>query len=395
MCGDKKVILHLVFDGILFDRLYQRFEGMSKYENIYLYGIVGEKKKYQYINCSEKIMHANTIGEWGEIISDPQVDVIFLHGLWLDFVKAISYIGKDVTVMWMCYGMEIYENCLHWPSLMSLKIYKPKTHLFWLKTMHGYHRVSAELAYSFPFIYMVLVRIGDFFKGKFNHELKQMLARIDFVFTPLNREYIELKKKHPYIKAKPFVLRGPVVKEEILIHKTIGGILFEHSATISNNHLDIIAAIKNKKIDLRDRNVYVPLSYGSNMLSDKVRKESSFEGANVNFLMNALPLGEYKKMMSLCSHAIFGMMRQSGLGNICLCFQKGIKVFLFKDSILYQQFKSDGYYVYSIEEDLNNNNINEPLSSEQAIHNYNVFYTHFDGSEGTYEQQFDKILKNI
>ena len=61
--------------------------------------------------------------------------------------------------------------------------------------------------------------------------------------------------------------------------------------------------------------------------------------------------------MSGCTHAIFGMIRQSGLGNIYLCFRKGIKVFLFKDSILYKQFKTDGYHVFSIEDELNDNSI--------------------------------------
>lgn len=394
MHGDKKVILHLVFDGILFDRIYTRFEQMTKYENIYLFGIIGGDKDYKYIKKHEKIIHVNTHKEWSEIISNPQIDIIFLHGLWLDYLKAVGYIRDNVMVMWWCYGMEIYENCLHWPSLLPMKIYKPKTHLFWLKTMHGFHRVSAELSYSLPGLYILLLRIVNIIKGIKGDDLRNMLARMDYIFTPLKNEFIKLKDAHPYIKAAPFVLRAPIVKEELEIHDKAGGVLFEHSSTISNNHLDLIKTLRKKKIDFSGRHIYIPLSYGSKILSNRIMQEATFDNGYVHCLLEAMPLDDYNKMISSCSHAFFGMLRQSGLGNIYMCFQKGIKVFFFKDSILYEQFKNDGYYVYSIENDLNNKSIAEPLTPEQAYHNYNLFHTQFDGKAGTYEQQFDKILNN-
>ena len=220
-----------------------------------------------------------------------------------------------------------------------------------------------------------------------------MLSRIDFAFTPLEIELEELKKRTPFIKAKPFVLLAFHPIESLLVHKEMGSILLEHSANISDNHLDIIAAIKNKKLDLRERDIYVPLSYGEKILAERVKDEAKFDGANVQCLMEALPFEKYKKMMSGCTHAIFGMIRQSGLGNIYLCFRKGIKVFLFKDSILYKQFKTDGYHVFSIEDELNDNSIIEPLTEDQALNNYNIYYSkQYD--RGTYQEQIDRILKD-
>ena len=189
-------------------------------------------------------------------------------------------------------------------------------------------------------------------------------------------------------------MRGYQEKEPLVFHKNTGDILLEHSANISDNHLDIIAAIKNKKLDLQERDIYVPLGYGVERLAERVKNEAKFDGANVQCLMETIPFNDYKEMLDSCSHAIFGMIRQSGLGNIYLCFKKGIKVFFFKDSMLYKQFKKDGYYVYSIEDDLNDNSIKEPLTQEQALCNYNMFYSRFGDSRGTYQQQFDNILKN-
>ena len=108
MNGNKKVILHLVFDGILFDRMYQRFEQMERYENRYLFGSLNNEYNIKYINNTEKLIRINSLDAWGKVVADPQVDIIYLHGLWGDYLKAVDYIRKDVVVMWWCYGKDIY-----------------------------------------------------------------------------------------------------------------------------------------------------------------------------------------------------------------------------------------------------------------------------------------------
>lgn len=394
MNGEKKVILHLVFDGILFDRVFPKFEGMERYENRYLLGKIGHTKQLKYINNSEKIIKAESLKEWRKMVSDPQVDIIFLHGLWKDYLKAVNYIQKNVVVMWWCYGMEIYENVFGQPALMGLNVYKPKTLHFYLSYGPFYLRVSHKLLYYHPRLYVFIRGIFDYIFRRPERNLKKMLSRINYAWTPLEIELDELKRNHPYIKAKPYRLRVLANKDALEFHGQTGNLLLEHSSHISNNHLDIIETIKKKQLELKGRDIYIPLSYGVKKMAERVKEESNFEGAYIHCLMEALPFNEYKEMISGCTHAIFGMIRQSGLGNIYLCFQKGIKVFLYKDSILYKQFKSDGYQVFSIEDDLDNKSISEPLSYEQAKNNHEVFYSKFNSSFGTYQQQFDEILNS-
>lgn len=393
MHGDKKVILHLTFDGVLFDQVYVRFEGMEKYENRYLIDQLGRNQEFRCIKNTEKLLVADTLEEWGEFVSDPDVDIIYLHGLWQSYLNAVDFIRPNVVVMWWCYGMEIYENVNRWPPLLPLKIFKPRTHSFLLHNSTFSHALNIELSYSFPKLYILLISIYNLLRGTHGNKLIQMLSRIDFAFTPLSTELVEIKRKHTFIKAKPFVLRGLIEKKPLETHSDPGCIILDHSANISNNHLDIVAFLKKEKLDLKERDIYIPLSYGEKKLAERVKKEAKFAGANVHCLMDILPFNEYSEMMNNCTHAIYGMIRQSGLGNIYLCFRKGIKVFFFKDSILYKHFKSEGYQVFSIEDDLNDISIREPLTPEQAKNNYDIFYTTFNGSTGTYDQQFDKILK--
>ena len=397
MHGDTRVILHIVFDNILFDAVYQRFEIMENYENRYLLSNLrgSDNTKFDYIKNSEKVMRVETIEEWGSIVSDKQVDIVFLHGLWDNYLKAVDYIGANVIVMWWCYGQELYENTFKWTPLLPLRVYKPKTHLFCIKNaVKGFHYLNAEFSYSFPGLYRALIRVYYLFIGRKSDALKRMLSRIDYAFTPLDMELVELKKRHPYIKAKPYKLRAFKGIEPLTIHQSKGGILLEHSANITNNHLDIIAAIKKKKIDLDKRKVYIPLSYGNKDLAELVRRKAVFAGADVHCLMETLPFNDYKEMISSCTHAFFGMIRQSGLGNVYLCFRKGIKVFFFKDSILYKHFKDHGFYVYSIEDDLSDDSISEPLTPAQAKTNYDKFYSLIENVTDGYEQQFDNILNN-
>lgn len=393
MHGDKKVILHLTFDGVLFDQVYARFEGMEKYENRYLIVQLGRNQEFRCIKNTEKLLVADTLEEWGEIVSDPDVDIIYLHGLWQSYLNAVDFIRPNVVVMWWCYGMEIYENVNRWPPLLPLKIYKPRTHRFLLHNSSLFHALNIELSYSFPKLYILLISIYNLLRGTHGNKLIQMLSRIDFASTPLSTELVEIKRKHTFIKAKPFVLRGLIEKKPLETHREPGCIILEHSANITNNHLDIVAFLKKKRLNLNGRDVYLPLSYGEKKLAERVKKEAKFAGANVHCLMDILPFNEYSEMMNNCTHAIYGMIRQSGLGNIYLCFRKGIKVFFFKDSILYKHFKSEGYQVFSIDDDLNDISIREPLTPEQAKNNYDIFYTTFNGSVGTYDQQFDNILK--
>ncbi len=134
MRGDKKVILHLVIDGVFFDSISSQFDKLDGYENIYLYLYFKNVKELTYIKQKEKVIIAKDIDEWGKIINDPCIDIVYLHGLWEVSMYAAKYIRKEVIVMWWCYGREIYENCWDRAPLLPLKLYKPKT--FRLSLIH-------------------------------------------------------------------------------------------------------------------------------------------------------------------------------------------------------------------------------------------------------------------
>ena len=390
MHNGKHVILHLLFDSILFDQVFPRFEQMEGYEQMYLMGSLGSDKDIKYIKNKEKIIQTGSLDTWGKIVNDDKIDIIYLHGLWPDFLKAVDYIRDGVKVMWWVYGMEIYENCFGYAPLLRMKILMPRTYQFVLSNCSTLRsRLGVSLSFYFPKFYDIVKNIKNLLYRRPDY-LRRMLARIDFAFTPLPVELDELKSKNRYLHAKAFRIKGIVVKEPIVVHQKSGQILLEHSAHISNNHLDVIDALK--QVDMRGRIIHIPLSYGSYKMKEAVKSNAVFKNAKTNCIEEVLPFDQYKSLVLGCSHAVFGMLRQSGLGNIYLCIRSGIKIFFFKDSILYKHFISQGYYVYSIEEDMTDETIRTPLTREESIHNYDLFYSFFPEGNTPYDQQFNKIL---
>ena len=218
-----------------------------------------------------------------------------------------------------------------------------------------------------------------------------MLKRVDYLFTPLENEYDELRKRNKIIKAKPFRLYSwQTPCESPIQHSRPGEILIDHSAVLSNNHTDIFHALR--KIDVKERTLNIPISYGDDFMKQKIKTYESFNGSNTLFLESPIPFKDYQEMIRKCTHAIFGGIRQTGLGNNYLCLRNGVKIFMFKDSITYKYLTKTGYYVFSIEDDLSDREIKVPLSENAAMHNFNLFYKLHGVSHGTYEKQFDRLL---
>lgn len=392
MNGQKKVILHIVGNSIWYEKMYPKFEKMEGYENRYLFRSVGrDKTSVTDIKDTTNVIFAKTMQEWGDIISDPQNDIIHFLGLWKDATKAVDYIREEAIVAWWVFGMEIYHNEYGWAPLMRINIYKPRTFSFLLRharTVRSF--VANVLSYKIPGLYDVLQSLRYTIQRKrIIH--KEMLSRVDYAYTPLPIELELLKKYYPCIKAVPYNFGSATTKMPFEYKEETGNVLFDHSAMTNNNHIDTLSYLKT--VDLKDREVIIPLSYGDEDIKNFMLNHASFDGAKTRFLTDVLPQKEYIELLSSCSHAIFGTIRQSGVGNVNILLRKGVKIYFFEDSIMYKYYKREGYYVFSIEKDLNNDSIKTPLTREMASHNYDLYYERKPLSNKTYKDSFDSMLE--
>ena len=149
-------------------------------------------------------------------------------------------------------------------------------------------------------------------------------------------------------------------------------ILINHSGSWTGNHLTILQALK--KLDLTDKSIVLPLSYGPREHIEQIEKEVEvlFPG-KYEIIKDFLPIQSYYKIIDECQYAIMGHRRQEAGGNLSFLLRSGKKVFLREDNSLFKFYKDVGYYVYSFEKDLFKEDAFTPLSSEQKQHNREVF----------------------
>lgn len=389
MRDGKKVILHVASDSQHFTGVYRRFEKLSGYESVFLMmpkKLGHENEDYFFIqDYRDKIVQTTDWEEWKSYFSHPDVDIIYYWGVFPDYFKSVDSIGKDKIVILWIFGRDIYEVVdSSYPPVLNVRLYKPYTFVLlnWLRVKR-LHLIRSNLAYLIP--------TYDLLRGK--RDRRSLLARADYIQTPLTIEY-ELIKEKLGIKAKSFMLdgRGCEPKEQIVVHDAPGKVIVNHSGAFTNNHLDVLRRLS--KVNLKGREVVFPMNYGfgKGTLLMKMKKYKDFGDTHTVFLENILPLDEYQELLQQTTHAVFGPLRQQALGNIFMCFIYGVKVFLYKDGILYKQFIKDGFKVFSIEKELDTKNIETPLAKEEAEYNNRLYYSLYGLWEGYTQKCFDDLF---
>ncbi|MDO5760755.1 MAG: TDP-N-acetylfucosamine:lipid II N-acetylfucosaminyltransferase, partial [Bacteroidota bacterium] len=193
--------------------------------------------------------------------------------------------------------------------------------------------------------------------------------------------------------AQPFMYRGgpgfpPEKKYRYL--EQYGNVLIGNSLTYENNHLDIFDKLRGINREKRQQ-LIVPINYGNAYGGkDKFIKLSNIE--NTLFITDFMPQKDYFLLLGSVSHAIYGNIRQQAMGNIFWCLRNGIKVYLYKDSVIYKQLKEFGYKVFTIEEELSETSLKETLSEQDAVHNCDTFFNNLKNKDNA-EDEFHRILK--
>lgn len=360
--------LHVFDDEKFFDEVSAYFDGLSILKNIYIYYTSEKNYRFKYIKNVEKVKIVNDFKEYTSYFSKPEIDVVYFQGLCnRDNFKLAKYIGSKQKVIWWCFGAEIYDG-LRLPPLVKLPLLKPLT-----KQCYTYfqRRTISSLFKRFAFFFL---------NGYYIRQRRLFLKRVDYLSPVLPIDYELLCKNVKEFYAKPFMLQcGParVPDFPLIIKNEPGYVMVGNSLTYSNNLLDIAEIIREITM-LGHRKYLFPISYGDDYGGkDNIKKMVNIADDNVKWLDSFIPIKEYINIFDNISHAIFGFVRQQGVGNIGLCLRKGIKVYLYKDSVLYKQYTNWGYKVFSIEDDLTEESLNSCLSEEDARLNHQLSLKHF------------------
>ncbi|MGI6320696.1 MAG: TDP-N-acetylfucosamine:lipid II N-acetylfucosaminyltransferase [Bacteroidales bacterium] len=259
-------------------------------------------------------------------------DIVFLQALSYPKAKLLAKNKfKNTIFIWGLWGYELY-NYVYYKKRVE------RNSISFIQKLKDY--------YTFNIIY------------------KRAFKKINYALFLLEYDYNLLKDN---AKTKAKWLPGSYqtieqINEHFPNFKVAGNsILVGNSSTSSNNHFLIFDKISS----IREKKIICPLNYGDL----NYQREVIIAGNNIfndDFfpLVEFLPLKDYLEIIKECGVTIFAHERQQAFGTIIQMLYAGSKVFLSNKSPLYGYCIDNGFYVYSVEDDLD---INSAVPLEEAL----------------------------
>ncbi|MDR2407381.1 MAG: TDP-N-acetylfucosamine:lipid II N-acetylfucosaminyltransferase [Bacteroidales bacterium] len=363
------MILHLVHNSIFLDQIIDRFENVNPNNNKYLLDSPKDEKILS--KRVEKIISAPPLSKkYFQLLGDfSQYDFVVIHFLNDCKVRIVNSAPSNVKFLWIMWGADFYSVYPLNKFLLGQETQKILFKIPFPVVIHEYityfERTSRFLSY---------INFTGLIRGTripFRDRVKA-IRRINY-YAPLIPNEIHLLHfivPHPQniVKFSYFELKG--LNEYGILGDNI---LIGNSGGITNNHMEIFKKIKT--LNFESRKIIVPLSYGNRHYINEINKTGmDLFPDNWNPLKEFYSKEKYEEILSSCGIVIMNHYRQQGLGNIITALWYGAKVYLNNFVTTYVYFKSLGLIIFSIQEDLNQNNHNVfvPLSQKEIHHNRNI-----------------------
>jgi dTDP-N-acetylfucosamine:lipid II N-acetylfucosaminyltransferase len=337
------MILHICGDEKFIDPIIQLFDELFPKQNNYW--IVENKKnspKHEKSIANIERFYIKDLLQTNRIKQALNYEFIVLHNL--DVYKALFVLrtNKQVRFFWSAFGTDIYETGIY--PVASL-----------------YGPLSYEIHKSLPSpIKRIRRRYHDLvlwlrYKKKREDILISAAQRIEYVGTVIDTEF-EIIRDYFSKRIKYLPFRYGHLEKQLegrLDKQAVGrNILIGNSSSTTNNHFEIFEQLSQLQID--NRKIYVPLSYGDMNYRKKVIKEGErLLRDSFHPILDFMTGEKYNDFLLTCSSAILNHYRQQAAGVIFRSLWFGIRLYLSRRSPFYHFLQKWGCHAYTIEEDLN------------------------------------------
>ena len=366
--------LHIITDDKFSEPTIKRFDEIHQIESRYL--LFKKRAALTYLKDNDRVIVLSDKNNFIKELLVSDYDVLFLHSLSPISYWIFKYIPSDKVVIWWAWGYDIYGGLFGKRLFIPIDILKEKTKIILIdkpikKKVRDY---LGRLWISFLFY-------------KYHNRI---IRRIDYFEPVREMDYRLMCKYTSGFRAKEFYhyfnadTNRPFLNHSLLKHKSI---LIGNSAAPSENHVDVWDEIKGKLP--KGVKVIIPLSYGDKDYAQKVTSRLPFSDVQIEILNRYLPREEYFGIVNSCAYAFFGSIRQHAMGNIYHALSNDIKVFLYKESVMYGYLKKVGFVIYAIE-DLDDNSFSPITESE---HNQNM--TAFEIENKYMKEKYDEAMEEI
>lgn len=285
-------------------------------------------------------------------------DIIVLHSLRMGDCIFLNECELSLPVIWFFWGAEFFNKGRFHNDFILPKTKQIRRKVFFSKGLFpGLLQLAKEIS----------PRLANFSKA--NKEKLSALKKINYVIPVVPGDYYLLSKSHTF-EAELFHLNyvNPLVVSESLEMVNGNNILLGNSASYANNHFDAIDNLA--RMDLADRTIIIPLSYGDNYLARYVANYA-FEKlgrTKVRVLLSFMSFSEYNKLLLSCNVVIMNHKRQQAMGGVLQSLLNGAHIYFRDESTIYQYLKECGFKVSSFD----NKSTISSLTFEEALLNRNL-----------------------
>ena len=344
------MLLHYMFDDKFADYAIEQFSN-KKIESKFI--LVINTTTIKYVKNIDKVLLLSPEEVESLTTTDLYADVtgVIFHGLFTPWQeKLLKKIPNSIKVAWMFWGAEIYGV-----EKIRKTFLAPFTLLIYnLRKIYQRIKLKKTNKYCVPF---------------------EVFDRIDYCLTDVDFEYnyakCVLNNKMQMIWYNYYSIEETVGK---LINSVVSGnnVFLGNSSTIENNYID--ALIKLKKVLNPEQFITIPVSYGDKWVRNLVvRIGNAIFKERFKPLIKFMPLNEYNIRLLDCGIMVMNHYRPNAQGNIITGLWLGMRVFLSKKSMVYQYFKRLNLIIFSVEDDLNKDNLKlGKLTEEEILHNRTI-----------------------
>ena len=293
--------------------------------------------------------------------------LVVLHSLSDTFYDFVLQLPKENTIIWLCFGFEIYND---------VNFFKTKNLLDTI-TKNRFPEVKTLKKKKIKDLFRPYYRLLNKNLPLSSREYKvKVLKRINFLGSSFQEEFeaicLLIKQKKHFFDFWYYPLEQ-ILNVSAPLNLNKKNILIGNSGSTSGNHLDVFDQLK--RYNLIAEKIIVPLNYGeSNYIDVVVNEGNNHFSQKFQPLLEFLSLQEYNVILEGVGIAIFNNRRQQAVGNTIALLWMGAKVFLSKHNPFYHFLKRKGLNIYCYEIDLNEQNCNQLLSLQQIEQNRSVLF---------------------
>lgn len=328
------MILHLLHDEKVANRMIANFEEALPGQSIYVCIVPQEDYKLRYIDAGRYNIILQVEGNQS-VIDCSLVNKVFIHFLTLSKIDFCNKnIKKSAIIYWGLWGADLYNRLLFG---RGYKLYASINYKLNLK------------ATFLDLLRIVKHRLNDKKYVEFINQRITYIGGLDCDFNLVHRYLLQSPKKH-------FTLSAYGVDEILgphLVGKMVDDrqnvVLCGNSASYTNNHNYLIKRLKTLTDGVSP--VKMILSYGgdNNYINKVIKTGKKKLGDCFIPITEFLPLSEYNNLMASARICVYCSWRQEAVGNILVSLYLGAKVYLSKYSPLLEELRSIGYKVYELE----------------------------------------------